>query len=288
VTIRRTRRTARLVAGLLLLPAALQAQSAPTDLSEERASFSHWLMTNPVSPRNAIARREIGTGLLLGPDTADIPLPGVAQQRVTERDGRVVLAGPDGERILPRGRAVPLAAYTLVADGAPTGAVLTVFQQRGGGKKAGFYPYDPSLVFEGTLAPPGEATRQRVLGVDGIESDAVEAGSVSLPVGGSKVRLRVLRVRPPGTEESELTIFFRDGTNSSGTYPAGRFVELVPVGGGRYRLDFNRARNPYCAYNSVYPCPAPWRGNTIPAPVRAGELYLGGGLDAPTPGGAGR
>ncbi len=287
MTIRRTRRTARLVAGLLLLPAALRAQSAPNDLAEERASFSQWLMTNPVSPRNAIARREIGTGLLLGPDTADIPLPGMAPQRVTQRDGRIVLAAPEGERILPRGRAVPLAAYTLVADDAPTGAVLTVFQQRGGGKAA-FYPYDPSLVFEGTLAPPGEATRQRVLGVDGVESDAVEAGSVSVPVGGSKVRLRVLRVRPPGTEESELTIFFRDGSNSSGTYPAGRFVELVPVGGGRYRLDFNRARNPYCAYNSVYPCPAPWRGNTIPAPVRAGERYLGGGLDAPTPGSAGR
>ena len=206
---------------------------------------------------------------------------------MTERDGRVVLAGPDGQRILPRGRATPLAAYTLVADGAPAHAVLTVFQHRGGGKAA-FYPYDPSLVFEGTLAPPDEASRQRVLGADGVETDAVEAGTVSLPVGGSKVRLRVLRVRTSGTEESELTIFFRDGSNSSGTYPAGRFVELVPVAGGHYRLDLNRARNPYCAYNSVYPCPAPWRGNTIPAPVRAGELYLGGGLDAPTPEGDGR
>jgi hypothetical protein len=281
-----TLRTARLAAGLLLLPAALRSQSVPSDLAEERAGFSQWLMTNPVSPRHAIARREIGTGLLLGPDTADIPLPGVAQQRVTERDGRVVLAGPDGERILPRGRATPLAAYTVVADGAPTHAVLTVFQHGAGGKAA-FYPYDPALVFEGTLAPPDEATRQRVLGVDGVETDAVEAGTVSVPVGGSKVRLRVLRVRTPGTEESELTIFFRDGSNSSGTYPAGRFVELVPVGGGRYRLDFNRARNPYCAYNSVYPCPAPWRGNTIPAPLRAGERYLGGGLDAPAPEGDG-
>jgi uncharacterized protein (DUF1684 family) len=115
--------------------------------------------------------------------------------------------------------------------------------------------------------------------VDGVETEAVDAGTVSVPIGGSRVRLRVLRVRTPGTDESELTINFRDGTNSGGTYPAGRFVELVPLTGGRYRLDFNRARNPYCAYNSAYPCPAPWRGNTIPAPVRAGERYLGGGLD---------
>jgi len=287
MTIRWTGRTARLATGLLLLPAALWSQGIPADLAEERASFSQWLATDPVSPRNAIARREVDTGLLLGPDSGDIPLPGVPEQRVTERDGRVLLQGPEGERVLPRGRPTSLAAFTLLADGAPGRTVLTVFQARGGGKAA-FYPYNPSLVFEGTLAPADPATKQRVLGVDGIEADAVEAGTVSVPVGGGSARLRVLRVRTPGTDESELTIFFRDGSNSAGTYPAGRFVELVPIGAGRYRLDFNRARNPYCAYNSVYPCPAPWRGNTIAAPVRAGEQYLGGGLDAPGAGGDGR
>jgi uncharacterized protein DUF1684 len=287
VTLRWIGRIARLATGLQLLPAALWSQGIPADLAEERASFSQWLATDPVSPRNAIARREVDSGLLLGPDSADIPLRGVPAQRVTERDGRVLLRGPEGERVLPRGRPTPFAAFTLLADGTPGRTVLTVFQERGGGKAA-FYPYDPSLVFEGTLAPADQATRQRVLGVDGVEADAVEAGSVSVPVGGSRARLRVLRVRTPGTEESELTIFFRDGTNSAGTYPAGRFVELVPVGAERYRLDFNRARNPYCAYNSVYPCPAPWRGNTIAAPVRAGEQYLGGGLDAPGDGGEGR
>jgi hypothetical protein len=287
VKIRRTLRAVRLAAGLLLLPAALRPQSIPSDIAEERAGFSHWLMTDPVSPRNAVARREIGAGLLIGPDSGDIPLSGVATQRVAERDGRVVLRGPDGERVLPPGRPTALAAYTLVADGASGRAVLTVFQDRAGAGAA-FYPYDRSLVFEGTLAPPAQATRQRVLGVDGVETDAVEAGTVSVPIGGSKVRLRVLRVRTPGTDESELTIFFRDGSNSRETYPAGRFVELVPLTGGRYRLDFNRARNPYCAYNPVYPCPAPWRGNTIPAPVGAGERYLGGGLDAPTSEGSAR
>jgi uncharacterized protein (DUF1684 family) len=82
-------------------------------------------------------------------------------------------------------------------------------------------------------------------------------------------------------EESELEIFFRDETNGKGTYPAGRFVSLTPLADGQYRLDLNRARNPFCAYNSVYPCPAPWRGNTISAAVRAGERYVGGGLDTP-------
>jgi hypothetical protein len=283
VTTRATPRSAWLAAGLLLLPAALRSQGIPADLAEERAGFAQWLATDPVSPGNAIARHDIGAGLLIGPDSGDIPLTGVPEQQVIERDGRILLQGAQGERVLPRGRPTSLAAFTLLADGAPTRTVLTVFQEHGG-KKAAFYPYDPSLVFEGTLAPPERAARQRVLGVDGVEADAVEAGTVSVPVGGNKVLLRVLRVRTPGTEESELTIFFRDSSNAAGTYPAGRFVDLVPVGAARYRLDFNRARNPYCAYNSVYPCPAPWRGNTIPVPVRAGERYLGGGLDAPAAG----
>lgn len=284
MSIRLTGRLARLGVGLLLLPAALQSQGIPADLAEERASFARWLATDPLSPGNAIARREVGTGIVVGPDSADIPLSGVAEHRVTERGGRVLLRGPDGEHVLPRGRPTRLAGYTLIADGDPTAAMLTVFRDRGG-TKAAFYPYDGSLVFEGTLASAEHATRQRVLGVDGTETDAVDAGTVSVPLGGGSIRLHVLTVRTPGTEESELTIFFRDRSNSAGTYPAGRFVELVPLGSARYRLDFNRARNPYCAYNPVYPCPAPWRGNTIPVPVRAGERYLGGGLDAPAGGG---
>ena len=79
----------------------------------------------------------------------------------------------------------------------------------------------------------------------------------------------------PNADESELEIFFRDGTNGRGSYPAGRFVSLVPAGDGQYRLDFNRARNPFCAYSSAYACPAPWRGNTIAADVSAGERYAG-------------
>ena len=48
---------------------------------------------------------------------------------------------------------------------------------------------------------------------------------------------------------------------------------LVPVANvGEFRLDLNRARNPYCAYSSAYACPLPWRGNIIPVAVRFGQL----------------
>jgi uncharacterized protein len=137
-------------------------------------------------------------------------------------------------------------------------------------------------VFSGPLAPPDRPGRVRVLALDGVETEAVEAGTVSVPIGGRLVRLVVRRIPTASEDESELEIYFRDATNGEGTYPAGRFVPLVPLPDGRYRLDFNRARNPFCAYSSAFPCPAPWRGNTIEAKVEAGERYLGGGLSAPS------
>jgi uncharacterized protein (DUF1684 family) len=178
---------------------------------------------------------------------------------------------------MPRGLPVRLGDYTVTAEGTAGRAVLTVFGPRRAHEAPRYYERRPSLVFTGPLAPPGRPGTVRVLGVDGIEVEAAEAGSVLVSVGNERVRLRVLRLPTSGGEESELEIFFRDGTNGRGTYPAGRFVALVPAGSGRYQLDFNRARNPFCAYSSAYPCPAPWPGNAFRTALEAGERYDGTG-----------
>jgi uncharacterized protein (DUF1684 family) len=112
-----------------------------------------------------------------------------------------------------------------------------------------------------------------MLGLDGVEVEASLTGTWVGRVTGEDVRLTVYRMPEPGTEESELMIFFRDGTSGRGTYPAGRFLALRPLGGNRYRADFNRARNPFCGYNGIFPCPAPWPGNGIAGLVEAGERY---------------
>jgi hypothetical protein len=271
-----------LCAALLVWPALLAGQAGPPDdFSRERADYVAWLASAPNSPLAAVAQQPIRDGLRLGPADADIPLAGLEEHRVSERGGAVSLEGPDGRRPLPRGRPVALGRYTVAAGGTAGAGVLTVFTDSGSRKPPRHYEYDPALVFEGTLAPPERPGAVRVLAVDGVETEASEAGMVTVPIGGTRVRLRVLRIPTAGGEEADLEIFVRDGTNGRGTYPAGRFVTLLPAGEGRYELDFNRARSPFCAYSSAYPCPAPWRGNTIPAAVRAGERYDGGGLDAP-------
>jgi hypothetical protein len=255
---------------LMLLAANLAAQ-APPDVAAERAGYLRWLKTAPNSPLFAVAQQPVGTGLRLGPEDSDIPLSGIGEHTVTADGANVTLEGPTGKQPIGRGRSTRLGDYTLYSSGSPAGPILTVFGATSGKEPPGYYPYDGSLVFIGPLLPPERPGKVRVLGANGIELYATEAGSVLVPVGGT-TRLRVLRI-PVGGEESELEIFFRDSTNGEGTYPAGRFVSLVPVGPGKVRLDLNRARNPFCAYSPVYPCPAPWRGNELKGAVRAGERY---------------
>ncbi len=281
MTRRRERGARAAVAALLTFTSSLSAQATGAELGQERSAFAEWLAGAPTSPLAAIAVQPVGAGFRLGPADADVPLEGIEEHRISVQGGAVTLEGASGRRVLPQGRSMPLGAYTLATAGAGARRTVTVYGKHKSGKSASYFPYDGRMVFVGPLSPPERPGPVRLLAVDGVEVEAAEAGTVTVPIRGRSVRLLVRRI-PTGVEdEAELEIFFRDSTNDRGTYPAGRFVTLIPLGSGRYRLDLNRARNPFCAYNSVFPCPAPWRGNTIETAVEAGERYLGGGLATP-------
>jgi len=89
---------------------------------------------------------------------------------------------------------------------------------------------------------------------------------VRFDVGGERASLAAF------SQGDGLFIPFRDSTSGSETYGAGRYVEAEPLGDGRFELDFNRAYNPYCAYNDAWRCPLPPRENWLTVPIRAGEL----------------
>jgi hypothetical protein len=256
---------------LALLAPALEAQT-PADIATERAGYTAWLKTAPNSPLAAIAQQAVGTGLSLGPPDADIPLTGIAEHRVAPNGPALTIKGPGYERPISRGHPFRIGRYALYLSGTTPGMTVTVFDDSSAREPPGYYDYDSAMVFTGPLLRLESPQKIRVLASDGVEAEAVEVGSFLVPLGDG-TGLRVLRVPVAGSEESDLEIFFQDQTNGHGSYPAGRFVSLVPAGDGKYRLDFNRARNPYCAYSPVFPCPAPWRGNVVRAEVRAGERY---------------
>ena len=80
----------------------------------------------------------------------------------------------------------------------------------------------------------------------------------------------------------QLFVPFSDLTTGTETYAAGRYLDLEPTSTGLYEIDFNRAYNPYCAYNESYDCPYPPPSNRLKVPVRAGERLPSGTAAAAT------
>jgi len=264
---------------LMPLAAVAQGRSA---IAQERSEFAEWLRRAPLSPRRAVGIFPLGTGLTVGPPSAAIPLAGVAAGRISERDGRIVLQSGERSQALARGRATAVGAWRLLLSGPPGRTAVTVFAaEPKAGKEPAWFPYDARVAFTVELIAPAAPASVRLLAPDGVEVEASEAGTVTVRLAGKTHTLLVRRLPGGSDEESELEIFFRDASNGRTTYPAGRFVSLTPQSGNRYLLDFNRARNPFCAYNTAYPCPGPWRGNSLAAPLNAGERYAGGGLSTP-------
>ncbi len=80
--------------------------------------------------------------------------------------------------------------------------------------------------------------------------------------------------------DAELTIYegpngfflpFVDSLAGKETYPAGRYLEPEALSDARFRVDFNLADNPYCAYNENWSCPLTPFENRLKIPIRAGE-----------------
>jgi len=67
-----------------------------------------------------------------------------------------------------------------------------------------------------------------------------------------------------------LFLPFSDKTNGITTYPGGRYLDLKVPKGTLVVLDFNKAYNPYCAYNKKYSCPLVPKANSLTIKVEAG------------------
>lgn len=74
-----------------------------------------------------------------------------------------------------------------------------------------------------------------------------------------------------------LFLPFKDATSAKETYGGGRYMDLRTgdVKEDRVMLDFNKAYNPYCAYQEGYPCPIPPKNSVLTVAVEAGEKTYG-------------
>jgi uncharacterized protein (DUF1684 family) len=70
--------------------------------------------------------------------------------------------------------------------------------------------------------------------------------------------------------EDYLFLPFTDLTNGDESYGGGRYIDLKVSDSDTIIIDFNKAYNPYCAYNHKYSCPIPPAENALSIEIKAG------------------
>lgn len=145
-------------------------------------------------------------------------------------------------------------------------------EERGEFEGLDYYPPDPDYRFELELHEHPEKEKIKMSYTNGEEKEFLRWGEFRFKISGQQ---QVLQAYKSESEEERLFIPFRDETSGKETYGAGRYLDLEPQKNQtrqrKWILDFNRAYNPWCAYNKKYTCPFVPPENWLKVPIHAGE-----------------
>ncbi len=101
----------------------------------------------------------------------------------------------------------------------------------------------------------------------------VKFGEAHFVLNGKKGKLNIYRNIELSTKEeykNYLFLPFTDLTSGVESYGGGRYIDLKIPTGNVITIDFNKAYNPYCAYNHTYSCPIPPEENNLKIAIKAG------------------
>jgi uncharacterized protein len=226
-----------------------------------------------------------------GPDVVELtmqdreffvaPISG-APPLVAKTRGNGDVTGLPGTPVTARTRLAPrevlhVGRYFVETLSAPGNGNARVFDPESPARKAftGLKWYAPNLALRLTArfvanqnpSPVTIATSR------GLQREYFRVGTFEFRVDGNALRLTALATGAAPKAGDELFVAFRDATTGQETYDVGRYL-FIPFAGADadYLLDFNLATNPLCNYSPHYNCPIPPRENTLPVPIRAGEM----------------
>jgi uncharacterized protein len=133
-------------------------------------------------------------------------------------------------------------------------------------KGLNWFPIDESYCVPAHLEALPESKELMVPNVLGGHFKMKSPGRLRFALQGQEYSLQ-----PVLNDDGSLFIIFRDASNSSETYSAGRFLDADKPVDGKTTLDFNKAENPPCAFTHYATCPLPPEGNDLPVAIKAGE-----------------
>ena len=132
-----------------------------------------------------------------------------------------------------------------------------------------YFPVDPKFHFSAAFSP--DQRKIPILNILGETEMQLSPGIVVFAYEGRTYHLR------PILEGKTLFFLFKDATNRTQTYQAGRMLNTPLPSNGKVDLDFNRSYNPPCTFTPYATCPLPPKENILPFAVEAGELRYGKG-----------
>jgi uncharacterized protein len=135
-----------------------------------------------------------------------------------------------------------------------------------------YFPIDPAFHFRAKLIP--DVKKIPVLNILGQTDQEESPGWVEFSYQGRPYRLRP--IYEDTSQGRTLYFLFKDTTNKTKTYQAGRMLNTPLAVNGIVDLDFNRAYTPPCTFTPYATCPLPPKENRLPIAVEAGELRKSG------------
>ncbi|MEW4922773.1 DUF1684 domain-containing protein [Algibacter sp. 2305UL17-15] len=138
-----------------------------------------------------------------------------------------------------------------------------------------FFKFDSTYVVKAILkrTPNSEWFHMKTT-TDRVSKERVY-GVLHFELKGKKHQLNIYQGKDLMTKEGfedYLFLPFLDETNGLESYGGGRYIDAKIPEGDTLIIDFNKAYNPYCAYNDKYSCPIVPRINYLKTRVEAGVM----------------
>lgn len=141
-----------------------------------------------------------------------------------------------------------------------------------------FFKFDAAYVVQARLEPTPDSKWFNMRTTTSRVSKERVYGILHFELKGNPYKLNVYQgqetMKKEGFEDY-LFLPFLDETNGLESYGGGRYIDLKIPKGDSIEIDFNKAYNPYCAYNDIYSCPIVPRENYLKTKVEAGVKTFG-------------
>lgn len=145
-------------------------------------------------------------------------------------------------------------------------------------KELDFYPIDEKYIVNARFVRTPDEKPFLMPTTTTRTPEYVKYGEAHFSIDGKGFVLSLFKNTQPYNEpgyEDYLFLPFTDLTSGDGSYGGGRYLDQRIPDGDTFVIDFNKAYNPYCAYNPKYSCPIPPKENDLLIRIEAGVKNFG-------------